>query len=53
MNIVIAKELINSRLKNNLGRYNSRSLNEKWFIKNNLEELYRLRIGQLETDYLL
>lgn len=41
MNIEIAQELINTRLKNNLGRYNSRSLNEKWFIKNDLKELYQ------------
>lgn len=40
MNIELLQELINKHLKNNLGRYNARCLNENWFIKNNLLEFY-------------
>lgn len=46
MDIETALNLINTcGLKNNLGRYNSRALNENWFIKNNLTALYDIIIS--------
>lgn len=41
MNLEEAYKLINTcGIKNSLGRYNSRALNEQWFIKNNLNDLW-------------
>jgi len=40
MTIELLQELINKHLKNNMGRYNARCLNENWFIKNDLLDFY-------------